>query len=220
VSIIPVRRDALPRTAEFAGRSGAAALARSASISLVFHGACDFRPRPRTSEPHAASTRAEYNNANSGLFRDRVSGPAIRFPSDEVGGRFLINRARCFCPCPDRMLLDKYSDGRRRGHNRINASIPTPWLRSQTFRGGHFVPHRRTKTGLLRSTLSTRRRVWLLVRVEVPAHGEYTIDFVAPSRTQYLATVFVDDATAADGCLQDYFSEHNLQRRPRCRKRS
>jgi len=171
--------------------------------SLVFHGACDFRPRPGRTTARRLN-RAEYNNAIRDLFGIEFR-PADSFPSDEVGGGF-DNNADVLSLST--MLLDKYLTAAEEVTTRIIVDPDTLAKIDKTFAGDTLFLTGETKTGSFgQRYLTPDGLAWF--DVEVPAHGEYTIDFVASPQRKSLGTVLSTMHTA-DGVLQDIF-EHSYK---------
>lgn len=169
--------------------------------ALVFHAACDLRPRPGHTTARRLN-RAEYNNAIRDLFGIDFQ-PADSFPSDEVGGGF-DNNADVLSLST--MLMDKYLTAAEEVTAKIIVDPDTLPKINETFTGDTLFILGDSKTGSFgQRYITADGMAWF--DVEIPVRGEYTIEVVASPQQKSLDRV-VSTMHSADGALKAIF-EHD-----------
>ncbi|WP_146389093.1 DUF1592 domain-containing protein [Allorhodopirellula solitaria] len=168
--------------------------------ALVYHAACDLRPRPGHTTARRLN-RAEYNNAIRDLFSIDFQ-PADSFPSDEVGGGF-DNNADVLSLST--MLMDKYLTAAEDVTSKIIADPAELPQLNETFAGDTLYILGESKTGSFGQRYITEDGMaWF--ELDIPVGGEYTIDIVASPQRESLGRV-VSTMHAVDGTLLGIF-EH------------
>lgn len=169
--------------------------------ALVFHAACDLRPRPGHTTARRLN-RAEYNNSIRDLFSIDFQ-PADSFPSDEVGGGF-DNNADVLSLST--MLMDKYLTAAEEVTSKIIVDPETLPKINETYTGDTLFILGESKTGSFgQRYITADGMAW--IDVEVPVRGEYTIDVFASPQQKSLTRV-VSTMHSADGKLKAIF-EHD-----------
>jgi hypothetical protein len=171
--------------------------------ALVFHAACDMRPRPGRTTARRLN-RAEYNNAIRDLFGVDFR-PADSFPSDEVGGGF-DNNADVLSLST--MLMDKYLTAAEEITAKVIVDPESLPKLDQTFTGETLSIIGPTKTGGFGQRYTTASGMaW--IDVEVPVRGRYQIEVIASPRSKSNSPVLSTMHTA-DGKLRAIF-EHEFR---------
>ncbi len=171
--------------------------------SLVFHAACDLRPRPGHTTARRLN-RAEYNNAIRDLFGIDFQ-PANSFPSDEVGGGF-DNNADVLSLST--MLMDKYLTAAEDVTSKIIVDPDTLPSVNATFAGDTLFILGETKTNTFgQRYITADGMAW--IDVEIPVRGEYSIEVVASPRSESFGRT-ISTMHAADGTLKAIF-EHDYR---------
>ena len=169
--------------------------------ALVYHAACDLRPRPGHTTARRLN-RPEYNNAIRDLFGIDFQ-PADSFPSDEVGGGF-DNNADVLSLST--MLMDKYLTAAEDITSKIIVDPDTLPQVNATFAGDTLYILGETRTGSFgQRSITADGMAWF--EVDIPVRGEYTIDVMASAQRDGLARV-ISAMHAADGTLLAIF-EHD-----------